>query len=233
MLPLHTGCSCAPDNTGCCCRRGGVLCGVATIRVTAPQQNMVRLDSPFVTIERDNAAWVLAGATALWACWLLVGASDGGLALPVAAAASGGTLLLGAVGVTRAARTAWRARRLRAPLRTTVPVPVCVQLAGLAVCMLALSTDIAFGARVLLSQRALERAAHAAQRGRVPHQPQRIGLFVVREMDVVGSAVRFVTTDCGLDECGVAFSAQGEPPRHGEDRYVHLRGAWWRWHRSW
>ncbi len=62
---------------------------------------------------------------------------------------------------------------------------------------------------------------------------QWIGLFRVTEAERHGEVVRFITTATWLDDAGLAYSPNGNPPRIGEDTYHQLEGSWWLWYRSW
>jgi hypothetical protein len=92
-------------------------------------------------------------------------------------------------------------------------------------------------ARVLLSERALVRAA--ADLEGIPAddlrvRPKRVGLFWVREFQRVGSELRFITSECGLvDTCGLIYSGAEAPVHRGEDSFSHLYGAWWHLYQSW
>lgn len=91
--------------------------------------------------------------------------------------------------------------------------------------------------RVALSQGSLEAYVADVRAGRTDlgrHVGRAVGLFRVTETELVPGAVRLITTQCRLlDDCGLAYSWVGEPPRVGEDRYRHLRNRWWHWFRSW
>jgi hypothetical protein len=93
--------------------------------------------------------------------------------------------------------------------------------------------------RFALSETALTHVAEAlvSDRGGTALAPsereglrsrRRIGLFVVRRVDVVDRQVRFITTSCGVvDACGIVYSPGAEPRRWQEDRFTHLQGSWW------
>ena len=107
---------------------------------------------------------------------------------------------------------------------------------ALLIALIAARTDAFLSFRVLLSSHAL--AAAAADVG-PSHgvdsewKPRWVGLFRVSEAESLAGGVRFITTECGFDDCGVVYWMTGSPPRIGEDYYAHLYGPWWRWHRSW
>lgn len=124
-------------------------------------------------------------------------------------------------------------RRRALPLRRSFPVPALLQGAVLLIAVAGIRLDLPFRVRYTLSRAALQHAADDIRGGQSPTFPTWIGLFHVRAADSAGGAVRFVTGTCFLDECGLAHSRAGEPPRVGEDSYVHLTGPWWRWRRSW
>lgn len=93
--------------------------------------------------------------------------------------------------------------------------------------------------RFLLSLPALDRYAKTVQQGPPEspgqHAPRLVGLFLVRETEVLPHGiVRVITTSCMFDDCGLAFSPRhAKPPRIGEDSYDRLSFGWWRWWRSW
>jgi hypothetical protein len=97
-------------------------------------------------------------------------------------------------------------------------------------------TPYPFEARVLASSSALRACASAARSGQLSlplSKPRWAGLFRVREIDVAGQAVRFITSHCSLfDDCGLVYSADGPPPKVGEDFYTKLKGPWYHWYRS-
>ena len=89
--------------------------------------------------------------------------------------------------------------------------------------------------RFLSSRGSLKAEAHALLKDptRVSSFPHRVGLFRVSEVSVRESQVGFITAPCGLDDCGFVFTLLPQPRRYTEDRFIHLAGPWWRWHRSW
>jgi hypothetical protein len=97
-------------------------------------------------------------------------------------------------------------------------------------------TPVALAARLAFSAPFIARAADAVLVGRVSPEEldnHLIGLFLVRDVDQVGEAVRFITGPCSLlDACGFVYSPKGKPLVVGEDRYHHLWGPWWHWYRS-
>jgi hypothetical protein len=55
-----------------------------------------------------------------------------------------------------------------------------------------------------------------------------VGLFRVKQTDVVNGEVRFITTSCGMiDLCGFVYSPSTEPKRLAEDVFSPLHGRWW------
>jgi hypothetical protein len=95
----------------------------------------------------------------------------------------------------------------------------------------------AFRVRFFLSRPALD--AFVATQGDTIARGQfepgtRVGLFWVREAEALpGGVVRLITTPCMFDDCGVAYSPGGTPPRIGEDVYSRLSASWYHWFRSW
>ena len=95
---------------------------------------------------------------------------------------------------------------------------------------------VSFVVRFKLSQQALENFAEHPTLDHDPSTFQWVGLFALREVDVAGSAVRMIVSECNvLDDCGFVFSPDGEPPILGEDHYIKIPFAkgWYHWHRSW
>jgi len=93
-----------------------------------------------------------------------------------------------------------------------------------------------FIVRFKLSQQALENFAEHPTLDHDPSTFQWVGLFPLREVEVIGSAVRMIVSECNvLDDCGFVFSPDGEPPILGEDYYTKIPFAkgWYHWHRSW
>ena len=93
-----------------------------------------------------------------------------------------------------------------------------------------------FIVRFKLSQQALENFAEHPTLDHDPSTFQWVGLFPLREVEVTGSTVRMIVTQCNvLDDCGFVFSPDGEPPILGEDYYTKIPFAkgWYHWHRSW
>jgi hypothetical protein len=107
------------------------------------------------------------------------------------------------------------------------PIAVALVLAVVA-------TGMAFQLRFRLSRSSLERYVHVVARTGVSHRrPVRVGLFYIRETEVLShDIVRLITTACMFDDCGVVFSSS-EPPRLGEDMYKSIGNGWWLWRRSW
>jgi len=106
----------------------------------------------------------------------------------------------------------------------------------LAVALLLWFTPVGFATRLALSAPFVARTADAVLDGRTTPETLNghlVGLFLVRNVDHVGEAVRFITGPCSLfDDCGFVYSPKGSPPVVGEDSYQHLWGPWWHWYRS-
>ena len=95
---------------------------------------------------------------------------------------------------------------------------------------------VSFVVRFRLSQPALENFAEHPTLDHDRSTIQWVGLFPLREVDVAGSAVRMIVSECHLfDDCGFVYSPAGEPPILGEDSYSEIPFAkgWYYWHRSW
>jgi hypothetical protein len=182
---------------------------------------------------RTKGLWILAGGTFLWGSAALLGASDGAGSIFEYLSYFYGGLLFGATTLAILVPVVIRGIRRGDRLRLILPLPLLLQSGFILLVVAAINFDLAFGVRFVLSRAALGEAAEEIRSARRAPRPGWIGLFHVREVNTVGSAVRFITGECFLDDCGLAFNREGEPPRDGEDSYVHLVGPWWRWHRSW
>lgn len=163
---------------------------------------------------------VINACVAIWFAVSLWLGSNSGMGLPglLLSVYGGGALLIAwaaafalAYGFHRSFRRPW-----------LEPVAIVAMWAGT-------YFGVFFEVRFLLSRPSLDRYASA----RIARNGQRVGLFLARETEVLpDGVVRIITTDCGLDDCGLVFS-RGIPPRIGEDQYERLSGNWWRWWRSW
>jgi hypothetical protein len=83
-----------------------------------------------------------------------------------------------------------------------------------------------FRLRFLASERALTRAAQAAETGATPAKPVRVGLFTARYVTVASpDEVRFLVAECGVvDQCGLAYRPRSRPTG---SRYAHIQGPWY------
>lgn len=171
---------------------------------------------------------------AVWAGWVMLRASEGGLSIPAYLAYFYGGLLfalvLAAWSVSSLIVGATDQRRFGSAIRRPA---VLAQATILIVVFVTVSLDAGFRVRLALSKAALRAVALGTVDGSRSEGTRRIGLFQVREVDAVGGAVRFITAGCGFDDCGVVYGPTGRPPRVGEDAYTDLGGGWWHWHRSW
>lgn len=86
---------------------------------------------------------------------------------------------------------------------------------------------VPFKVCLALSRDALIQEAQQIPRGARVDVPRWIGLLPVKRVDTAGTATRFLTGSCLVDDCGVAYSPDGEPPHTGRDTYQHLTGPWW------
>jgi hypothetical protein len=109
-----------------------------------------------------------------------------------------------------------------------------LQFAVIGLIAVALTLNWGFLLRFSLSRQALRAEAASVARGAsVGKLPRRIGLYDVREIDRADGAVRFIIGEALLDDSGIAYSPNGEPPAVGEDSYAPLSDGWWYWTRSW
>lgn len=176
--------------------------------------------------------WVFAGTTLLWGSVALVTASDGVSILDYMFYFFGG-LIFGTGTVAIASVLLVRGLKRRERLIKLYPYAFVVQSIFLVIVFLGVSFNLAFAARFAVSQSALESVAVNVRSGVMPPVPMWIGLYRVKEIDMAGSSVRFIISDCGLDQCDVVYSVEGTPPAVSEDWYEHMKGSWWAWRRSW
>lgn len=170
----------------------------------------------------------------VWAGWLIYRASEGGLSMLVYLGyVYGGALFAVTLVVWVVTGVFAASARERRVGRSLGRPAVRFQAAVLVLVFIVVPSDAAFRARLAFSKSALRAVASSAIEGFRSEQSRWIGLFRVHEVDKVNGAVRFITAECGLDDCGVVFSPAGPPPRVGEDSYDDLGGGWWHWHRSW
>lgn len=180
------------------------------------------------SFERGHAA-----VAVLWAAAMLVVVSDGGVSMLDAAAIGVGGIFALVWLVAFLIRWGWSgkaesglARPWRLPRVGLPPLALLAVLVGAGL-------DLPFRARFAASRGALERWARAVEADPAGEAGHRVGLFRLRAVDRAGEAVRVVLAECGLDECGVAWSPGGPPPVLAEDLYAEMGGGWWRWRRSW
>lgn len=185
-------------------------------------------------VERALAI-VTSMLASVWAAYVLGFGSDAGITVPVLLTlvyGGGGVLILWCLRIG-AHLLANRKTPEHRRLQRLLIMPSCV-----VACAAAVSTGAAFWIRFLLSMPALESFAlhnpSAVQRGLDAPPPIRVGLFWLREVEVLPKGtVRIITTQCMFDDCGVVYSPQSAPPVIGEDHYRHLVGSWHHWWRSW
>ena len=116
------------------------------------------------------------------------------------------------------------------------PVIYVVLLSFLGNHLLNAYMDVPFEIRFKLSQQALENFAEHPVLDNKRSTVQWVGLFPLREVDVAGTSVRMIVSECHLvDDCGFVYSPDGEPPVIGEDYYSEIPFAdnWYYWWRSW
>jgi hypothetical protein len=173
----------------------------------------------------SGCAWVVAG--------LLLG-SDAGQTVPVMLGLTYGGVAVLALGVISLVLHLVVTRR--APDRRGWRRWAVLALAFV-LCVVFVFSGWAFRVRFLLSLPPLD--AFVATQGDTIASGQlapgtRVGLFWVREAEALpGGVVRLITTPCVFDDCGVAYSPGGTPPRIGEDVYSKLSARWYHWFRSW
>jgi cobalamin biosynthesis protein CobD/CbiB len=165
---------------------------------------------------------------ALLAMWILASiwfGSDSGISVPGLLVIVGGAVLLLLVWLIRLI-VGWK-QKTRIRLLWLEPTLMTIVLA-------AIYSGAFFHLRFRASRRSLDRyVAQTLAAGGMHQKRTNVGLFVVRETEVLpNGVVRIITSQCMSDECGIAFSRM-EPPAVDEDRYDHLVGNWWRWSRSW
>jgi len=165
---------------------------------------------------------------ALLVIWMLASiwlGSDSGISVPGLLVIVGGAALLLLVWLIVLVVT--RKRKTPVKLLWLEPVVAAIVLA-------AIYSGALFHLRFLASRRSLDRyVAQTLAVGKAHQKRTNVGLFVVRETEVLpNGVVRIITAPCMFDDCGIAFS-RTKPPVVGEDRYDHLAGNWWRWWRSW
>jgi hypothetical protein len=171
----------------------------------------------------------------LWTCFCVIFCSDAGIDIMLFMSFAFGALGVVVLWAIRLlVYVAWtRKREALVSRRSWLMEPVFVVLVAAAVL-----TGAAFRLRFAMSWPFLAHYADAVVARGVPadgpHPPAVVGLFVVRETETLsGGVVRMITTRCGFDDCGVAYSPNGRPPRVGEDSYTALGAGWWQWWRSW
>jgi hypothetical protein len=164
-------------------------------------------------------------ALVMWVLASIWFGSDSGISVPGLLVIVGGAALLLLVWLALLVVT-WK-RKTRVKLLWLAPAVTAIVLA-------AIYSGALFHLRFLASRRSLDRyIAQTLTVGGAHQRRTNVGLFVVRETEVLpNGVVRIITARCMFDDCGIAFS-RTKPPVIGEDRYDHLVGNWWRWWRSW
>jgi hypothetical protein len=183
----------------------------------------------------DRFRIVTIAAASLWTVLCVLFCSDAGIGmLWFMVFAFGGLGVVGLWLIRLLVYAAWsRKRSGRVSWRNWLVEPLLVAVVAGGVL-----TGAAFRVRFAVSWPFFARYAQAIQAGNVKaggrHEPKVVGLFIVRETEALpNGVVRMITTSCGFDDCGVAYSRSGKPPRVGEDSYTALGGGWWQWWRSW
>ena len=183
--------------------------------------------------ERAIGALTLV-AGAVWSIYVLLLGSNAGLPFPVVLVLIWGIAALVVLWMLRVALHLLVTRR--APETRKVRKLLIGPVAWV-FCFLLVWTEAAFWLRFQLSKPALdhyaERASPTIASGSFTPGTH-VGLFWLREAEVLpGGVVRLITTECMLDDCGLAYSPGGSPPVVGEDRYHPVGGRWYQWWRSW
>lgn len=165
---------------------------------------------------------------AMWIAALIVATSDGGISVPelLGITYGGGSLFLAWL----IAVVVKRFKKQKTPFGTVMVAPSILVLG-----VVAFISDTAFLLRFYPSRAALNKYVSQVRDHPVEQSAERrVGLFVVRETEVLpGEVVRIITAEDMFDHTGVVYSAVGKPPRVGEDSYEEIGRGWWRWWRSW
>lgn len=174
-------------------------------------------------------------ANLLWATFVGILCTDSGIGmLWFLLFFYGGAGLLALWALRALVHVAWgRKREPSAPWPSWVLEPVFVGLVATAV-----TTGLAFQVRFVMSKPFLDWYVRSVQSGDVVADRSLrltlVGLFIVRETEALpNGVVRMITTTCGFDTCGLAYSPKGTPPVIGEDIYEPLGSGWWQWQASW
>jgi hypothetical protein len=171
---------------------------------------------------------ILLGFTLLWFVVFAITFSDAGVPFPIWVFMAGlflALICLWTIRLTVAfAKQSSERRLIRPQLHYWISIP-----AMLALGLLLGASPVLLSSRVYLSSDAL---IHNETRNGA--DDRWIGLFHVRESWRFDREIRFITNECGLvDTCGLIYSPDGQPQRHGEDSFDHLYGPWWHWYQSW
>jgi hypothetical protein len=173
-------------------------------------------------------------AQLLWGGFMVYRASEGGLSMPAYTLYFyGGLAFAVAFAVWCVAALTSAVIPGHRPFRALLSPIILGQAFILTAVFCAVSFGTGFYLRLAASKPAFRAEAMRIAAGGSDHVARWVGLFRVREADRAGTAVRFITAECGLDDCGVVYSPSSSPPRVGEDSYSDLGSGWWHWHRSW
>lgn len=182
-------------------------------------------------LSRTNVSrFLLISATV----WLFAGAwltSDGGTSIPDLLGLEVCAIVIALLWLASAIVRVVRTKSIRGWLNPSVVLIPLVLAVGTFItwCELGLSL------RFTLSRPQLERYARSVSRSHITSNRRvRVGLFTVSETEALGNGVvRLITSECMFDDCGLALSPGGPPPRVGEDSYQRITGDWYHWWRSW
>jgi hypothetical protein len=97
------------------------------------------------------------------------------------------------------------------------------------------SYSVPFEIRFKLSQQALENFARHPVLDYDNSRVQWVGLFPLREVNVVGTTVGMIIGECNFfDDCGFVYSPDGSPQKSWRDNYLEIPFAehWYYWRRS-
>ncbi len=193
---------------------------------------------------RNRRKFPISGAivAAVWLMFVAWQYSNTGVTFPAVVIGFYGGLLWGGVWLVRLIVWSVRFKRME---RLGLPVAPrgflfwAVEPVAGTLSVFLILTGALPAARFHLSKSALDACVRQVWEGALPapgrlHRPQRVGLYVVTEVEhLTNNVIRLITSPDGLNDAGLAYSPASEPPTIGEDSYHPATGGWWYWHRSW
>jgi hypothetical protein len=94
-----------------------------------------------------------------------------------------------------------------------------------------------FWLRFLISRSALEQFVEARafdDRSRAADiLPATVGLFTIRETEMLPTGDVRVVTCFAMGKCGLLYALDIDPASGPDDYYEHLSGQWWSWYQRW